>query len=94
MVERFRHNDYCCTNQARHQILSPNTFTKSRAALRGFFRSSRISTLLPMSASHTPQSSDTSPPVLPSWRAWYLLVLVALAAEIGFFVWLSQWLSA
>ncbi|WP_400191855.1 hypothetical protein [Hymenobacter sp. B81] len=39
-------------------------------------------------------SSDTSPPLLPTWRAWYALVLAALAAEIGLFVWLSNSLGA
>ncbi|WP_303310729.1 hypothetical protein [Hymenobacter sp. BT730] len=31
------------------------------------------------------------PPMLPSWRAWYGLVLAALAAEIALFVWLSRY---
>ncbi|WP_162910645.1 hypothetical protein [Hymenobacter oligotrophus] len=43
---------------------------------------------------HSTQShSDTQPPLLPSWRAWYWLVLGALAAEIGVFVWLSRWFA-
>ncbi|QHJ07239.1 hypothetical protein [Hymenobacter busanensis] len=42
----------------------------------------------------SPADSDHSPPGLPSWRAWYTLVLAALAAEIGFFVWLSRALGA
>ncbi|MFD2786021.1 hypothetical protein [Hymenobacter rubripertinctus] len=30
------------------------------------------------------------PPLLPSWRAWYWLVLGALGAEIGLFVYLTR----
>ncbi|UYZ61020.1 hypothetical protein [Hymenobacter latericus] len=37
--------------------------------------------------------SDNKPPLLPSWRAWYWLVLGALAAEIAVFVWLSRWFA-
>ncbi|WP_345221029.1 hypothetical protein [Hymenobacter koreensis] len=43
---------------------------------------------------HPPTENDNSPPLLPTWRGWYTLVLAALAAEICFFVWLSNWLSA
>lgn len=30
------------------------------------------------------------PPLLPSWRAWYWLVLGALAIELVFFTYLSR----
>ncbi|WP_165768262.1 hypothetical protein [Hymenobacter amundsenii] len=36
-----------------------------------------------------PQPTD-KPPLLPSWRAWYWLVLGALGAEIGLFVYLTR----
>jgi undecaprenyl-diphosphatase len=37
---------------------------------------------------------DQHPPLLPTWRAWYALVLAALAAEIGLFIWLSRYFAA
>lgn len=40
-----------------------------------------------------PATSETEsdlPPLLPSWRAWYWLVLGALALEIGLFVYLTR----
>ncbi|WP_262489764.1 hypothetical protein [Hymenobacter sp. DG25A] len=41
-----------------------------------------------------PASPETNkPPLLPSWRAWYGLVLAALVAEIGLFVWLSGYFA-
>lgn len=30
------------------------------------------------------------PPLLPSWRAWYWLVLGALVAEVAFFTYLTR----
>ncbi|WP_187632024.1 hypothetical protein [Hymenobacter lutimineralis] len=30
------------------------------------------------------------PPLLPSWRAWYWLVLGALAVEVAFFTYLTR----
>ncbi|MBB4600761.1 undecaprenyl-diphosphatase [Hymenobacter luteus] len=33
---------------------------------------------------------ESEPPLLPSWRAWYALVLGALAVEIGLFVYLTR----
>ncbi|WP_197031951.1 phosphatase PAP2 family protein [Hymenobacter swuensis] len=38
----------------------------------------------------TPETESDLPPLLPSWRAWYWLVLGALALEIGLFVYLTQ----
>ncbi|WP_185816857.1 hypothetical protein [Hymenobacter metallilatus] len=41
---------------------------------------------------HSPSSEveTDKPPLLPSWRAWYWLVLGALALEIGLFVYLTR----
>ncbi|WP_375434750.1 hypothetical protein [uncultured Hymenobacter sp.] len=36
------------------------------------------------------QSESEKPPLLPSWRAWYWVVLSALAIEIGLFTYLTQ----
>ncbi len=33
---------------------------------------------------------ESKPPLLPSWRAWYVLVLGALVVEIGLFVYLTR----
>jgi len=35
----------------------------------------------------------THPPLLKSWRAWYLLVLAALAAEIVGFTFLTRYFA-
>ncbi|MET4106773.1 hypothetical protein [Hymenobacter sp. UYP22] len=40
--------------------------------------------------STSPASETEQPPLLPSWRAWYWLVLGALALEIGLFVYLTR----
>lgn len=40
----------------------------------------------------TPESEK--PPLLPSWRAWYWLVLAALAAEVAFFTYLTRAFAA
>ncbi|WP_262908834.1 hypothetical protein [Hymenobacter translucens] len=38
-----------------------------------------------------PTAAETEkPPLLPSWRAWYWLVLAALGSEIGLFVYLTH----
>ncbi|WBA42108.1 MULTISPECIES: hypothetical protein [Hymenobacter] len=34
------------------------------------------------------------PPLLPSWRAWYWLVLGALVAEVAFFTYLTRAFAA
>ncbi len=36
------------------------------------------------------QFETDKPPLLPSWRAWYWLVLGALAVEVGIFTYLTQ----
>lgn len=38
----------------------------------------------------SPEIETDKPPLLPSWRAWYWLVLGALALEIGLFVYLTR----
>ncbi|WP_170172603.1 hypothetical protein [Hymenobacter rigui] len=43
---------------------------------------------MPHSATSEPESD--LPPLLPSWRVWYWLVLGALALEIGLFVYLTR----
>ncbi|TGD82805.1 hypothetical protein [Hymenobacter wooponensis] len=35
-------------------------------------------------------TAEPAPPLLPSWRAWYWLVLGALAAEVAFFTYLTR----
>ncbi|AII50989.1 MULTISPECIES: hypothetical protein [Hymenobacter] len=42
--------------------------------------------------SATPESEK--PPLLPSWRAWYWLVLGALVAEVAFFTYLTRAFAA
>lgn len=42
---------------------------------------------------HAP-AADAKPPLLPSWRAWYALVLLALAAEIGLMVAVTRYFAA
>jgi hypothetical protein len=42
--------------------------------------------------SATPESE--TPPLLPSWRAWYWLVLGALVAEVAFFTYLTRAFAA
>ncbi|WP_165822147.1 hypothetical protein [Hymenobacter edaphi] len=37
---------------------------------------------------------DAQPPLLPSWRAWYALVLAALAAEIALMVAFTRYFAA
>lgn len=38
--------------------------------------------------------ADARPPLLPSWRAWYALVLLALAAEILLMVAVTRYFAA
>ena len=40
-----------------------------------------------------PASETEKPPLLPSWRAWYALVLAALAAELVFFTLLTRFFA-
>ncbi|GGG36703.1 hypothetical protein GCM10011378_11350 [Hymenobacter glacieicola] len=42
---------------------------------------------LPSSVS---EPQHPKPPGLPSWRAWYWLVLAALGAEVAFFTYLTR----
>jgi len=35
----------------------------------------------------------TKPPLLPSWRAWYALVLAVLGAELLFFTLLTRYFA-
>ncbi|MCA8829137.1 MULTISPECIES: hypothetical protein [Hymenobacter] len=43
-----------------------------------------------MPHSSSSETETEQPPLLPSWRAWYWLVLGALALEIGLFVYLTR----
>lgn len=47
---------------------------------------------VPPPADHV--SADDRPPLLPSWRAWYALVLLALAAEILLMVAVTRYFAA
>jgi hypothetical protein len=40
-----------------------------------------------------PAPEAEKPPLLPSWRAWYALVLGALAAELVFFTLLTRFFA-
>jgi hypothetical protein len=37
--------------------------------------------------------TEDRPPLFRSWRAWYILLLIALGAEILFFAWLTNHFS-
>ncbi|MCC3158356.1 hypothetical protein LJ737_13995 [Hymenobacter sp. 15J16-1T3B] len=39
-------------------------------------------------------ANDARPPLLSSWRAWYALVLAALAAEIALMAALTRYFAA
>ncbi|MBO0360176.1 hypothetical protein J0X19_19600 [Hymenobacter sp. BT186] len=45
-------------------------------------------------SNHPHPSEADKPPLLPSWRAWYWLVLGALAAEVALFTYLTQLFTA
>jgi undecaprenyl-diphosphatase len=48
----------------------------------------------PMIQPAPPNPADNiTPPLFRSWRAWYALVLAALAAELGLFVYLTHFFA-
>jgi undecaprenyl-diphosphatase len=49
---------------------------------------------MPPPATPPTETNDARPPLLPSWRAWYALVLGALAAEIALMVALTRYFAA
>lgn len=38
--------------------------------------------------------TDARPPLLPAWRSWYALVLLALAVEIALMVAVTRYFAA
>ncbi|GAA4017909.1 hypothetical protein GCM10022408_34480 [Hymenobacter fastidiosus] len=50
-----------------------------------------LSTLSPPPVPTPPETEK--PPLLPSWRAWYALVLGVLAAELVFFTLLTRYFA-
>ncbi|WP_460577815.1 hypothetical protein [Hymenobacter coalescens] len=40
------------------------------------------------------EHSDSKPPLLASWRAWYALVLAALAVEVALMAALTHYFAA
>ncbi|WP_165903876.1 hypothetical protein [Hymenobacter gummosus] len=51
---------------------------------------------MPQPAASPPDApaNDARPPLLPSWRAWYALVLLALAAEVALMVVVTRYFAA
>lgn len=50
---------------------------------------------MPQPATSSDHSTDdTTPPLLPTWRSWYALVLLALAAEIALMVAVTRYFAA
>jgi hypothetical protein len=40
-----------------------------------------------------PQENEPPIPLMGSFKAWYILLLVVLLAEIVFFIWFTQYFS-